>query len=79
MMSRQLHRKNKVVTLTVIHIILVAVSQGLVILPCSDMVCWLALCVLALGWPNMQAYFWNNRRCSETSIIPGIIGQNAGI
>ena len=41
------HSKNKVVTLTVIHVILVAFSQGLVTLPCSDMVCWLALCVLA--------------------------------
>ena len=38
------HSKNKVVTLTVIHVILVAVSQGLVTLPCSDMVCALCTC-----------------------------------
>ena len=36
-------QQNKLVTLTVIHVILVAVSQELVTLPCSDMVCWLAL------------------------------------
>ena len=40
------YSKNRVVTLTVIHVILVAFSQGLVTLPCSDMVCWLASCVL---------------------------------
>ena len=33
--------KDKLVTLTGIHVILVALSQGLVTLPCSDMVCWL--------------------------------------
>jgi len=42
------HSKNKPVILTVIQVILVAVSQRLVTLPCSDMVCWLALCALAL-------------------------------
>ena len=33
--------------ITIIQVILVAVSQALVTLPCSDMVCWLALCALA--------------------------------
>ena len=40
-----IHSKHTFVTLTVIHVILVAVSQRLVTLPCSDMVCWLAFCV----------------------------------
>ena len=43
-----IHSKRKLVSLTVIHVILVAVSQGLVTMPCSDIVCWLALCALAL-------------------------------
>jgi len=38
-------------TLTVIHVILVAVSQGLVTLPCSDIVYWLAFCAPALYAP----------------------------
>ena len=29
--------------------------------------------------PNMLPYIWNNRRCSESSIIPGIIGPSPGI
>ena len=49
--SERLHSKYKVVTLTAIHIILVAVSQGMVTLPCSDMVCWHALCAPALYAP----------------------------
>ena len=43
--------KTNFVTLTVIHVILIAVSQRLVTLPCSDKVCWFALRALALYAP----------------------------
>ena len=42
-MCGMLYIPNKLVTLSVILVILVAVSQGLATFPCSDMVCWLAL------------------------------------
>ena len=64
------HSKNKVVTLTVIHVILVAFSQGLATLPCSDM-CTCTLCTP--GESSLAACCHNHRHKSTNRLPPQAI------